>query len=81
MKTILLALLIFVIPFGNICTAQATAKSQKKHLLFIGEEKGYRHEAVSHAMSTIERLGKETGLWDTTLPDRHRSSHQEETRI
>ena len=39
----------------------------KKHLLVIGEEKGYRHEAVSHAMATIERLGTETGLWDTTL--------------
>jgi uncharacterized protein len=39
----------------------------KKHLLVIGEEKGYRHEAVSHAMATMERLGTETGLWDTTL--------------
>lgn len=33
----------------------------------LGEEKGYRHEAVSHAMATIERLGQETGLWDTCL--------------
>ena len=39
----------------------------KKRLLIIGEEKGYRHEAVSHAMSTIERLGRETGLWDTVI--------------
>ena len=48
----------------NLCLAQSTPK---KHLLVIGEEKGYRHEAVSHAMATIERLGTETGLWDTTL--------------
>ena len=48
----------------NLCVAQSTPK---KHLLVIGEEKGYRHEAVSHAMATIERLGTETGLWDTTL--------------
>ena len=33
----------------------------------IGEEKGYRHEAVTHAMVTIERLGRETGLWDTVI--------------
>ena len=33
----------------------------------IGEQKGYRHEAVSHAMATIERMGRESGLWDTTL--------------
>ena len=39
----------------------------RKKLLVIGEEKGYRHEAVSHAMATIERLGRETGLWDTVI--------------
>ena len=33
----------------------------------IGEEKGYRHEAVTHAMATIERLGRDTGLWDTVI--------------
>jgi hypothetical protein len=41
--------------------------SQKKKLLAIGEEKGYRHESVSHALATIERLGRESGLWDTTI--------------
>jgi len=56
-----------------LCTAVALASpaqssnGQKKHLLVIGEEKGYRHESVSHAMATIERLGKQTGLWDTTI--------------
>src|SRR5689334_21960905 len=39
----------------------------KKRLLAIGEEKGYRHDAVSHALATIERLGRETGLWDTFI--------------
>src|SRR5258708_12329636 len=39
----------------------------RRRLLVIGEEKGYRHEAVTHAMVTIERLGKETGLWDTVI--------------
>jgi len=47
--------------------AQSTQPQAKKHLLIIGEEKGYRHEAVSHAMATIERLGRETGLWATTI--------------
>ncbi len=31
------------------------ANSPRKHLLILGEEKDYRHEAVSHAMATIER--------------------------
>jgi type 1 glutamine amidotransferase len=39
----------------------------KKKLLVIGEEKGYRHEAVSHAMAVIEQLGRRTELWDTVL--------------
>lgn len=39
----------------------------RKKLLVIGEEKGYRHEAVSHAMSVIEQLGRKTELWDTVL--------------
>jgi len=51
----------------DLCAAQSSSTAPKKHLLVIGEEKGYRHEAVSHAMATIERLGKQTGLWDTTL--------------
>jgi len=45
----------------------AQSKPLNKHLLAIGEEKGYRHEAVSHALATIERLGRESGLWDTTI--------------
>ena len=52
------------------CLAQTEAQTEaqpKKHLLVIGEEKGYRHEAVSHAMATIERLGRESGIWDTTI--------------
>jgi hypothetical protein len=49
---------------------QAPAQTQdhpRKKLLAIGEEKGYRHEAVTHALSTIERLGRDTGLWDTFI--------------
>ena len=30
-------------------------------------KKRVRHEAVTHAMVTIERLGRETGLWDTVI--------------
>jgi len=56
-------LAIFLIP----CLAVTQTPPPKKHLLIIGEEKGYRHEAVSHAMATIERLGRESGLFDTTI--------------
>ena len=58
--------LMLVVAFSSLCQGQ-TAAPPKKHLLVLGEEKGYRHEAVSHAIATIERLGRETGLWTTTI--------------
>src|ERR1700736_1916879 len=62
-----IALAVVSISLCELCAAQSTAAPATKHLLVIGEEKGYRHEAVSHAMATIERLGRETGAWDTYL--------------
>jgi hypothetical protein len=67
MRIIRISFLISSIALCNLCVAQSTTTPAKKHLLVIGEEKGYRHEAVSHAMATIERMGTESGLWDTTL--------------
>jgi type 1 glutamine amidotransferase len=56
----------FVLMLGLV-PALFAQPAARKTLLVIGEEKGYRHEAISHAMATIERLGKESGLWDTTI--------------
>ena len=52
---------------GLSATAQSPAAGGRKTLLALGEEKGYRHEAVSHALATIERLGRQSGLWDTHI--------------
>jgi type 1 glutamine amidotransferase len=48
-------------------TVMAQSAPPRKRLLVIGEEKGYRHEAVTHAMATIERLGRDLGSWDTVI--------------
>jgi len=45
----------------------AQAPAAKKNLLIIADEKGYRHEAISHAVATIDRLGHETGIWNTHI--------------
>src|SRR5208283_4684803 len=67
MKILHVTLLGIAVALGaGCCFAQADAHP-KKHLLVIGEERGYRHDAVSHAMATIERLGRESGVWDTTI--------------
>src|ERR1700685_4720581 len=50
-----------------LCNLAVGQPPAKKHLLVLGEEKGYRHESVSHAMAVIEQLGEQTGLWDTTI--------------
>ena len=57
--------IIFVLFLTTLLAAQS--QPHRKQLLAIGEEKGYRHEAVSHALATIERLGHDSGLWDTTI--------------
>jgi type 1 glutamine amidotransferase len=62
-----IVVLLLCVASGGKCMAQSATTPPTKHLLIIGEEKGYRHEAVSHAMATIERLGRETGLWSTTI--------------
>ena len=40
----------------------------KKKLLTIGDvHTGYQHDSVSHALATIERLGRDTGLFVTYI--------------
>jgi uncharacterized protein len=57
----------------GICLAAVTTAAllaqapARKRLLVIGDEKGYRHEAVTHAMVTIARLGRDSGLWETVI--------------
>ncbi|MGI8743614.1 MAG: ThuA domain-containing protein [Bryobacteraceae bacterium] len=40
---------------------------KRKKLLAIGEVKGYQHDSVSHALATIERLGRKSGIFDTYI--------------
>ena len=51
----------------GICGSTQAQMPPRKKLLFIGEVKGFEHDSVSHAMATIEKLGQQSGLWDTYL--------------
>ncbi len=51
----------------SLCGTAGAQTAAKKKLLFIGEVKGFQHDSVSHAMATIEKLGQQSGLWDTYL--------------
>jgi uncharacterized protein len=68
--SVLLALIMAV---GHMTVVQAGDEASalggnvRKRLLVIGQERGYRHEAVSRAMATIERLGHTSGPWATHI--------------
>jgi uncharacterized protein len=38
-----------------------------KHVLVIGQTKDWEHDSVSAAMAAIYNMGRESGLWDTTM--------------
>jgi uncharacterized protein len=38
-----------------------------KHILVIGQTKGFEHDSVSDGMAAIYNMGRETGLWDAML--------------
>jgi type 1 glutamine amidotransferase len=52
--------------FSGTLLAQ-TSEKPKRNLLFIGQAKGYQHEAISTAMATLYDLGRSSGLWNTQL--------------
>lgn len=46
----------------------AQPRTFTKHVLAWADVRnGYQHEAITHALATIERLGYESGQWDTTI--------------
>jgi hypothetical protein len=48
--------------------AAPPARTFKKHVLAWADVRnGYQHESITHALSTIERLGWESGLYDTVI--------------
>lgn len=47
--------------------SQQPQQPRRKKILAIGEVKGFQHDSVSHALASIEKWGKETGLWDTYI--------------
>jgi uncharacterized protein len=38
-----------------------------KHILVIGQTKGFEHDSVTDGMVAIYNMGRESGLWDATL--------------
>ncbi len=47
--------------------AQAQTSPVKKHVLVIGQTKGFEHDSVPDAMAAVYNLGKKSGLWETYI--------------
>jgi len=66
MKTITPFAFVFALLILVACVS-AQVQPPAKKLLVIGDSKGFEHDSISHAMATIEKLGRQTGLWDTYI--------------
>jgi uncharacterized protein len=56
----------FLFLFAVMSSTHAQQPKRKK-LLAIGMSEGFQHDSISHALATMERLGQESGLWDTYI--------------
>jgi type 1 glutamine amidotransferase len=67
---VLLALLVaMVLPLASQTPPSAPAQpaTRKKLLAYADTHTGYTHDSIGHALATIERLGYESGLYDTYI--------------
>jgi type 1 glutamine amidotransferase len=62
------ALLICGAVMSALAVRQPSAQSARKHLLAWADVRnGYQHDSISHAVATIERMGRESGAYDTFI--------------
>ena len=60
----ILLLAMWVVPAR---TQQAPASGRKRVLALGDTHTGYTHDSISNALSVMNRLGRESGLWDTFI--------------
>jgi hypothetical protein len=68
-RTSVAAVALVLAALGPGAAAQAPpARTFTKHVLAWADVRnGYQHESITHALATIERLGYESGLYDTII--------------
>jgi len=50
-----------------IFAVTASPQEKRKKLLAIGMSQGFQHDSISHGFATIEKIGQQSGLWDTYI--------------
>jgi type 1 glutamine amidotransferase len=61
-----LHVLVLALVAGGILFAQRQ-EPQKKRVLAIGQSKGWQHDAVTHGLATIWKIGQQSGIYDTYI--------------
>ena len=56
-----------IVLIAGLIAGPACAQERKKKLLAIGAVKGFQHDATSHGLATIWKIGQESGLYDTYI--------------
>ena len=54
----------FILLLGIVASVGAQEPPEKKRILFIGAADGFAHDSVSDAMYTMEKIGRDSGLFD-----------------
>ena len=66
MTRVLITILVAgVLTTGHLMAQNAAQK--KKHVLVIGQTKGFQHDSVPDAMGSVWKMGQESDLWTTYL--------------
>src|SRR3954471_1553382 len=47
--------------------AATHAQARKRVLAWADVRNGYQHDSISHALATVERMGRESGAYDTFI--------------
>ena len=61
------ALVVLLLGSSALAGGQAPRLGKKNVLAWADVTAGYQHESISHALSVIERLGYDSGAYDTYI--------------
>jgi type 1 glutamine amidotransferase len=65
--TVLISILVAGALTAGQMMAQTAAAQKKKHVLVIGQTKGFEHDSVPDAMASVWKMGQDSDLWTTFI--------------
>jgi hypothetical protein len=65
---LLILLVTAVLAAGSMASQNSQSQTKRKRVLALGDTRtGFTHDSISHALATIDRLGRESGLFETYI--------------